>query len=282
MKRILLLTGLFLGTFSMAQNTANSTAFHPWIGYMNCFDLSMNYVFGDFWGVPDIRTDVDSTLDQITLYPNFNTYADNTGDPFWVDQTTMTGAKIMEASTFVEPGGNGQDLTFKGNVQSNTLDAAYTAKYFIKALDPANGYQDALGGSKMFDLPASGEFSVTATGAELATGLIVQFGFVVMGVNANPADEQTLGNVVIVPSTLGLDEKDADVLNIYPNPAMNILNVGTSNTSAQYSIAAVDGKIVKSGTLENGSVNIENLNEGVYLFNLYNEGSVRTSRFVKK
>ena len=63
----------------------------------------------------------------------------------------------MEANTFVELGlqfVNGNDLIFAGNVVSNTLDSTYQAKYFIKALDPNNGYADAFGGSKTFDLPA--------------------------------------------------------------------------------------------------------------------------------
>ena len=67
----------------------------------------------------------------------------------------------MEAITFIEPGAgaNDNDLAFAGNVVGNTLDAAYTAKYFIKALDPNNGYADVFNGSKTFDLPASGTFS---------------------------------------------------------------------------------------------------------------------------
>lgn len=284
MKRILLSIAILTGSFSMAQNDVNSTAFNAWTGYMNVFDLSMNYQFGSGWGVSDLKSDVDSTLDQITLYPNFNTYADNPTDPYWVDQTSGAGQKIMEASTFVEPAGfNGQDLTFRGTVQSNTLDAGYTAKYFIKALDPANGYQDALGGSKVFDIPASGDFSVTATGAELASGLIIQFGFSVMGVNANPADEQTLGNIVITPSTASITSKEVTAFAVYPNPANEVLNISNGADFSDFQITSLDGKNVSSGSFNGTSVNVNDLLPGVYFITLKNKNDlIETTRFVKK
>lgn len=268
----------------MAQNDVNSTAFNAWTGYMNVFDLSMNYQFGSAWGVSDLKSDVDSTMDQITLYPNFNTYADNPTDPYWVDQTSGAGQKIMEASTFVEPAGfNGQDLTFRGTVQSNTLDAGYTAKYFIKALDPANGYQDALGGTKVFDIPASGDFSVTATGAELASGLIIQFGFSVMGVNANPADEQTLGNIVITPSTASITSKEVTAFAVYPNPANDVLNISNGADFSDFQITSLDGKNVSSGSFNGTSVNVNDLLPGVYFITMKNKNDlIETTRFVKK
>lgn len=282
MKRILLSIAMLTGTITFAQNDVNSTAFNAWVGYMNVFDLTMNYQFGSTWGVSDLKSDVDSTLDQITLYPNYNVYDAN--DPYWVNASTGNGEKIMEASTFVEPAGfNGQDLTFRGNVQSNTLDGAYVAKYFIKALDPANGYQDALGGSKTFDLPASGEFSVTATGTELASGLIVQFGFSVMGVNANPADEQTLGNIVIAPSTASVSEMNGSSFMVYPNPANDVLKIDNGVDFSLFQITSLDGKQVSSGNFNGSSVIVNDLLPGVYFITLKNKNDLsETTRFVKK
>ena len=194
---------LFLAFFTSicilnAQNNIAVDAADNWTGYMNVFDMSNAYQFGSGWGVSDLKTTLDLTANNITLQPNFNTYADNPGDPYW--QNGAIGNKLMEASTYVEPGAtfNGTDLTFSGEVVSNTLDAAlYTAKYFIKALDPAAGYSDALGGSATFDLPLSGSFSVTVPAASLTSGLIIQYGFMVNGINANPADEAALGSVVV-------------------------------------------------------------------------------------
>ena len=196
------------GTFGnslVIPSNYNATVFDasaPWTGYMNVFELPVNgggYVFGSPWGLSDLQSIIVPANNSVKLMPNINTYADNLTDPFWVDQTTLEGNKNMEANTFVEPGpsANGNDLIFAGNVVSNTLDSTYQAKYFIKALDPNNGYADAFGGSKTFDLPASGAFTVSATGAELAAGLIVQYGFTMIGPNANPSELGNLGSVVI-------------------------------------------------------------------------------------
>ena len=196
------------GTFGnslVIPSNYNATVFDasaPWTGYMNVFELPVNgggYVFGSPWGLPDLQSIIVPANNSVKLMPNINTYSDNLTDPFWVDQTTLEGNKNMEANTFVEPGSsaNGNDLIFAGNVVSNTLDSTYQAKYFIKALDPNNGYADAFGGSKTFDLPASGAFTVSATGAELAAGLIVQYGFTMIGPNANPSELGNLGSVVI-------------------------------------------------------------------------------------
>ena len=196
--------GAFTNSLTIPANT-NTTVFDAnanWNGYMNVFELPENgggYVFGQPWGVPELSAIFTPSVNNVKLLPNTNTYAENPTDGFWVNQTTGAGNKNMEAITFIEPGAgaNDNDLAFGGNVVGNTLDAAYTAKYFIKALDPNNGYADIFNGSKTFDLPASGTFSVSATAAELPAGLIVQYGFVMVGPNADPATAGALGSVVI-------------------------------------------------------------------------------------
>ena len=190
---------LFFNGYSQNNISVNTT--YNWLGYINVFDLANNYQFGSSWAIQDLKTEIDLASNTITLKPNFNTYTDNPGDPFW--QNGNTGAKLLEASSYVEPGAsfNGNDLTFSGAVVSNTLNTSlYSAKYFIKALDPNNGYVDALGGSAIFDLPLSGAFSVSVPAGSLTAGLVVQYGFVVFGLNANPVDESALGSVVVTGS----------------------------------------------------------------------------------
>lgn len=274
-----------MGGFTFAQNNISTYGSDAWTGWVNSFDLSMNYQFGTAWGVADLKTTLNvSPSEQVILQPNFNAYADNSTDPTWVDQTTGAGQRIFEASTYVEPGAtfNGQDLTFTGNVTSNTLDAAYGAKYFIKALDPANNYADALNGAYVFDIPASGDFTVTVTGAELTAGLIVQYGFSITGVVANPADEQTLGSIVIEPSTIGFGELKENEVMVYPNPASETLNISDATNFDSYSIVSLDGKSVSEGSVKN-SIEVSTLIEGVYLINLIDKaGNSTTKRFIKK
>ncbi|MBT6440215.1 MAG: T9SS type A sorting domain-containing protein [Flavobacteriales bacterium] len=192
----LLVAGMSIVTLQ-AQNSVSFDTSATWNGYMNVFDLGGGYQFGNPWGLGDLKSTIDSSCNTLTLQPNFNVY-DST-DAYYTDPVTFDGAKMMEANTYVESSTlfNGSDLTFSGYVASNTLAAGYTAEYFIKALDPANGWQDALGGSAMISLPASGNFTVSVTGASLTAGLVVQYGFKIYGLNANPANEAALGSVVV-------------------------------------------------------------------------------------
>jgi hypothetical protein len=211
MKKITLFIFILTVYVSNAQNNVTVDVGAAWTSYMNVFDTGGNYLFGQGgaqWTLANLKTTIGAS--DITLQPNYNAYAeallaDDAARAYWTNSSDggvtagPLGNKIMEASTFVEPGAsfNGVDLTFSGNVMSNTLDAGYVATFWIKALDPDAGYADALGGSKVVTLPTSGNFTVSATGAELTSGLIVQYGFTIYGLNANPVDEAALGSVVV-------------------------------------------------------------------------------------
>ena len=234
-----------------ASNMVTSDPSSNWVGYMNVFELPENggaYQFGGPWGLPDLKTTLNTGSNSITLQPNFNTYNDNQTDGYWVNQTTLEGNKFMEANTFVEPGAgfNDQGLIFTGNVTSFTLDTAqYDAKCFIKALDPNAGYADAFGGSKTFDLPMSGSFSVSATAAELPAGLIIQYGFMVTGRNANPADELTLGSVEVEGVSVSTSVPVTPVYVRLNGPVLNYNQVGeiyVTSTLANVDTLALNGE----------------------------------------
>ena len=89
--------GVTLGV--VAQNSVSVDTNAEWIGYANIFDPATgDFVFGENWGVADIKSTVDASGGTITLQPNFNTYADNPTDPFWVDQTTGEPRQITQIS----------------------------------------------------------------------------------------------------------------------------------------------------------------------------------------
>jgi hypothetical protein len=288
MKKVLILFSLTLAfTYTYAQNDVNATSNDNWIGYMNVFNLGGGYEFGNSWGVSDLKTTIDSSANTITLQPNFNTYADNPGDPFWMDTVTMEGAKMMDASTFVEPGStfNGTDLTFRGNVSSNTLDTSYTAEYFIKALDPNAGYSDALGGNYLMSLPASGDFSTTVPAAELTSGLIIQYGFRIYGRNANPTNEANLGSIVISSQTTStsterIDEENS--ISIFPNPAQEVLNIQTDERIQQLRVVNLQGQAVKTFQEFNAtSIKISDLAVGTYFIEFLTPSGREIQKFIK-
>nr|WP_315215571.1 T9SS type A sorting domain-containing protein [uncultured Flavobacterium sp.] len=188
---------------AISQNTVTVSGSSAWIGYANVFGLDgTSYEFGSGWGLADVKSVVNIGTNSVTLYPNFNTYANAvtpTDIAYW--RNGSIGNKIFEGNTFVENAAlAGQVLTFSGNVVSNTLASGYTAVAFIKGLNPATGYSADVNVS--VPLVSGQAFTVTTTTA-IPAGLIVQYGFTIKGLNGNPANEVALGNVVVGPSTSG-------------------------------------------------------------------------------
>lgn len=203
-KTMLLLFGLCLSIYSTkAQTTVTVDASAAWNGYMNVFDLGFNYQFGSAWGLGDVKTTVDPGANTVVLQPNFNTYANAVasgapGDLAYWTNGAGGGNKMMEANSYLESTTlGGAALTFTGIVNSNTLASTYTNTAFIKVLDPAMGYATVL--YQTSTLPSTGSFSVSAA-IPSTPGLIVQYGFTVLGINANPANEAALGSISISPS----------------------------------------------------------------------------------
>ena len=245
------------------SNSVTADASSTWTGYMTVFDTGGAYQFGEAWGVADLQTILDETAGTITLEPNINTY--NATDSYWSDGNG-NGNKLMEATTKVEPGNtfNEADLTFSGYVVSNTLDAGYTAKYFIKALDPDAGYANVI--TQTYDLPESGPFTVTATAAELAAGLVIQYGFEIYGLNANPDNESALGSVVIAAdASASVNDNVFNTVKMFPNPAKDYVRFSTnSNENLNIQIFDMLGKSVLRVDSVRNAVNVSELNSGLY------------------
>jgi hypothetical protein len=172
-------------------------------------------VFGSGWGVPDLKTTVTTSNpgtiigDQLVLQPNFNTYTDNPGDPFWRDNAGAGpgGNKWMEANTYVETSSlSVLSYTLEGTVDANDLDTSlYTAEAFIKVLDPNDSFKTVL--NDRIALPTAGPFVVTSDLSPYQ-GMTLQVGFTMNGLNANVVNEAAYGSVSVSvvpePSTIGL------------------------------------------------------------------------------
>ena len=127
----------------------------------------------------------------------------------------------MEAATYIERTGwfHGNNLTFSGNVTGFNLDPGYTVKAYIRGF--VNGYwvdrPVAEGGgywvsdvawdspvNSVTNISSTGNFSVSSDFGQRTPfnqawddNDIIQYGFLVEGVNGNPANESTLGAVTI-------------------------------------------------------------------------------------
>ena len=286
MKKMYILFSVLLSTAFMtnAQNTVVADASAEYLGYANVFETIANggaFVFGSGWGVADLKTVVDAGAGTVTLQPNFNTYGDNPGDPFWIDPATGLGNKQFEGNTFVENNTNlvGSELTFTGGVASNTLDPAYVAIAFIKVFNADFSVVKL----ETAPLVAGQDFSITYTNVE-PDDTTIQYGYQVLGLNANPADEAALGSIVIVDTVLGANDFDTSSISTYPNPVTSKLNIQSEELITSVSIFNTLGQKVlnvAAGSL-NLSVDMSTLSPGVYVANIATDNGSKTMKVIKK
>jgi len=271
-----------------------------WKGYVNWFEKNPedgskgDYVGGDAWtDLNDVKTTLYSAAPDgyadgaIGLQPNFNLYADaegvNTEEEYWRDGAE--GNKHLEASSFVEyAAGEFTDgaLTFVGNVDINAINAGYEVIAFIKTINATNS-QPVI--TKTVELGAAGtSFEVKAAGINSAD--VVQYGFTVMGLNANPNNEEFLSGVVVTPDVTVLsvtDELEAIGFTVYPNPVQNTLNVSAGVVVDAVSIFDLTGREVMRATPNAAafSLDVNNLNKGMYLVTVKAGEQELTTKLVK-
>lgn len=98
-------------------------------------------------------------------------------------------------------------------------------------------------------------------------------------------DELRIGTAwadVTPAAPLSIKQNSIAGLNMYPNPVTNGVLYITSNSSQAKSIAIFDvlGKQVVKATTENNKVNISNLNSGVYIVKITEEGKTDTRKLI--
>ncbi|HWB52761.1 MAG TPA: PEP-CTERM sorting domain-containing protein [Tepidisphaeraceae bacterium] len=186
-----------------ATFTVNPSA--AWIGFMNVSDLPSAggaYEFGSAWGTADLTATFSGPV--LTLGPN------SVNDPssYWYTPSGgpgATGNKIMDANMYVEfDDGSlaGQNITFTGDVLSNTFISGYTTVAFIKDFAP--------------DFSSSVSTTVALTPGVFSISLNtindpsrhVQYGFETIGPDVWITDRDPVGNAQITgvpePTSLGL------------------------------------------------------------------------------
>lgn len=260
--------------------TPSTTTFDA--GYMNAFNLDNSFAFGFGYPVADMKT--TQTATSVTLQPNFAIWTGEDGNAAWFDTNPKTPNKYVEANSYTESSTayNGEDLTFEGVVNVDNLDNAYTVTAFIKALDPNNSFATVV--NKTVELTAAGqEFSVSATAAELATGLIVQYGFSVVGPPADPANESAIGSIVVgEPGTASIDDVFASKVTVYPNPANSFINISSAEAISGVEVYNVIGKRVLQVTnVVNNSIDVSSLSKGMYILKIASGDSIATKKIIK-
>ena len=276
--------GTYSNTPPPSGNSVTVATSQSWNGYVNAFNVSDNgYAFGFPYGAADLRATATAT--SMTLEPNILIWTAEAANADWFDQgaANQTATKYIEASSYIEDNTlAGSDLTFTGNVSVSDLGSEYTVVAFVKALDPNAGYATVVNNTA--DISSTGDFTASATAAELAAGYIIQYGFSVTGPLADPADT-TLGSVVIGEATAGVDDNSFVNVSVYPNPSNSNWNFRTGNTViTSVEVFNLLGKRVVSQNNNSTelSISTQGLSSGIYIARITTEQGVKSVKLIRE
>ena len=276
--------GTYSNTPPPSGNSVTVATSQAWNAYVNAFNVSDNgYAFGFPYTVSDLRATPTAT--SMTLEPNTAIWTAEASNSAWFDQgaTTQTALLYIEASSYIEDNTlAGSDLTFTGNVSVSDLGSEYTVVAFVKALDPNAGYATVVNNTA--DISSTGDFTTSATAAELAAGYIIQYGFSVTGPLADPADT-TLGSVVIGEATAGVDDNSFVNVSVYPNPSNSNWNFRTGNTViTSVEVFNLLGKRVVSQNNNSTelSISTQGLTSGIYIARITTEQGVKSVKLIRE
>ena len=276
--------GTYSNTPPPSGNSVTVATSQSWNAYVNAFNVSDNgYAFGFPYTVSDLRATPTAT--SMTLEPNTAIWTAEASNSAWFDQgaTTQTALLYIEASSYIEDNTlAGSDLTFTGNVSVSDLGSEYTVVAFVKALDPNAGYATVVNNTA--DISSTGDFTASATAAELAAGYIIQYGFSVTGPLADPADT-TLGSVVIGEATAGVEDNSIVNVSVYPNPSNSNWNFRTGNTViTSVEVFNLLGKRVVSQNNNSTEIAIstQGLSSGIYIARITTEQGVKSVKLIRE
>ena len=132
-------------------------------------------------------------------------------------------------------------------------------------------------------LVAGTDFSFTFDDID-DTDAFVRYGFGIAGINANPADEATLGSVVVTTNSLAVSDFNAINVSLFPNPTSDNITIESDKHITDVLIYNTLGQTVKSASPQatNFSVETSYLNSGVYFVNLKTDTASKTLKFIKQ
>ena len=265
-------------------NSVTVATSQAWNGYVAAFNVSDDAYAGFGFSYPAADLRATATTTSMTLEPNTAIWTAEAGNAAWFDQdaTEQTAVLYIEANSYIEDNSlAGEALTFSGNVSVSDLGSGYTPVAFIKALDPNSGFATVL--NNTVSISSTGDFTVSATAAELAAGYTIQYGFSVKGPLADPTDT-SLGSIVIGAETLRVEDVNVINVSVYPNPSSFDWNFRAPNTVIKsVEIFNLLGKRVVSQRNNSTDVAIstQGLTNGIYIARITTEQGTKSLKLIK-
>lgn len=237
-------------------------------------------------------------------------WADATTQPegWFISNTNLTNGVAVKATGGAQDGDNFVRLQNRTQASGNnnlglqdvavTPGETYTVSYWYKSDSETFNFKHwiqwrtELGGGDNItenittfqpensNAPSVGEWTniiVTETAPMSANAMRVNFR------NYTGSSFASIDNVIVYQGLASVKENNIEGLNIYPNPATNIVNVTSANPFAEKHVQLFDmvgKKVIDVKTTS--TINIETLNKGIYVIKINEEGKTATRKLVVK
>jgi hypothetical protein len=91
-------------------------------------------------------------------------------------------------------------------------------------------------------------------------------------INSGKAGSYFILDDLNLSGTADVIDPDVKRINVFPNPAIDYINIDMEDNYSHfnYQITDIAGRIIKWGDLQNPVVNVQDINPGNYLINIYN------------
>lgn len=192
------------------------------------------------------------------------------------DDTKITVNAV--AGPFIVTSQNTAVSYVKGSNQTVTWDVAGTTGNGVNAAnvdilwstDSGNTWTTLLAAT-----PNDGAQIITIPNAVTTNGRIMVKGSNHIFFNVNSANITVTETTT--KSTTEITVEESTEIKLYPNPVKDILTL-TNTSTEEYKIYDMSGRLIDSGNLERGTVNVSKLSKGTYLIQV----GEFTKRFIKK
>jgi hypothetical protein len=308
MKKITFLAAILISAASFAQIAKTSFEEPDAIGgkYFDLDDPISAHTLADNAGEPWVNFPATgSEMGFNASYAPYDSPGDGLSDGDFVGVTSFTptgndpypdgnngyqisdvdGNYILEFDTVNLTGASSPTLSLNYYIADTGYEGNGTAneqgddriRIYVKDLTNANEI-DILNstGTNINDMGIQGSW---LTGnVDLTTNTTVQL---VIEVRCNSSNEAFFFDNINVNGILGLGDNNQDTFSVYPNPANGYVNI-TSQTSGDKNVTVYNvlGKQVINTTINTDRLDISNLNSGIYIVKISQNGVSSTKKLV--
>ncbi|MXN92087.1 T9SS type A sorting domain-containing protein [Flavobacterium sp. Sd200] len=193
---------------------------------------------------------------------------------------------LQNTMIFNIPSTGYRDIKFAFALKDEGAASAVVAEYSVSTSNPVwqnvglvNPSMSLTSDYQLFEVDLS-----SIAEANNNTNLKVRLRFTGNDMIVDNGDRVTFNNISVhgVSLTTNIDRHEQLLVKMYPNPVSDVLNIAHAYNVVNYELYAIDGKLISSGILKNQQLDMAQLQAGVYLLKISNNGQSVTKKIVKQ